>query len=529
MLLALGNALMSVADIAAYAGLLAVVAYYTRSESHISSWLDRFGFDKPWIPVFVLLAGFLIKNVSALWVYERQSQYAYSVASRLSRVQLSRYLNGPFADYVSVNASQHLHRIHHQPIEFAHFVLSGFQQMLTEMMLITLSIVAILSFQPRLFLILILLLLPALWLCYYIVRRKLKKVRTEIKSDSGQSLQYLNDALHGYVESQIFNRTRFFIDRYSLRQQSLNRHLASLQIVQWIPGRLVEVFAVAALVLLILLHRNSEGLVDAISVGAFVAAAYKIIPGIGRIVNAGTMIRTYRYTLDEISRDNDSDESVHIVNSTLNEIRLQNVSYSRAGKNVLHDVSFQLRPGDMLCLVADSGRGKTTLINLLLGFLSPESGTIQMNGGLDTLNDRKELRHRISYQKQQNFFIEGTLQENVTLNSAGVDEARLEAALKASGWMDLLNRSGEDFNKQIKDQARNLSGGQRQRLSFARTLYKDADLYILDEPFSELDEPSATELLHVCKRMAESGKMILLVSHSRSAQVFCTQTYFLHA
>ncbi len=525
----MGNTLVSVADILAYAGLLAVVAYYTKSGSGISASLDQIGFDRPWVPAVFLLACFLVKNASALWVYERQSKYAYSVASRLSRTQLRHYLSGPFSDYVSVNSSQHQHRIHHQPIEFAHFVLSGFQQMLTEVILIALAVSAILVFQPKLFLILVVLLVPALWLCYYVVRRMLRKVRKEIKVDSGQSIQYLHDALHGYVESRIFSKARFFVERYSKRQQSLNRHLASLQVVQWIPGRLVEVFAVAALVLLILLHRNSEGLIDTISLGAFVAAAYKIIPGIGRIVNAGTMIRTYRYTLEEIQVEDVRLPANVSASRALSEIRLQNICYSRNGKSVLQDVVLTLNPGDMLCLVADSGRGKTTLINLLLGFLAPESGSILINDKVCNPSDGDTWRERISYQKQQNFFIEGTLRENVTLDESDVDEDRLQAALRASGWDGLLERSGENTGKPIKDQGKNLSGGQRQRLSFARTLYKEADLYILDEPFSELDEASANEMLRVCREMAASGKMILLVSHNRSAQAFCNKTYFLHA
>jgi ABC-type bacteriocin/lantibiotic exporter with double-glycine peptidase domain len=527
--LTLGNAFMSLLDIAAYALLLAVVAYYAGATGKLTAAIESVARQQPLAPAFLLLLLFVFKNLCAIWIYERQSKYAYAVATRLSRHQLRVYLDGPYTDFITVNASRNLHRIHHQPIEFAHFVLSGFQQLFTECMLIMLTVVAILSYQMQLFLVLLALLLPALWLSYHIVRRRLKKVRAEIQTDSTQSIQFLQDALHGYVEAQTFGGKPFFLGRYGKRLAQLARHLSSLQVVQWVPGRLVEVFAVAALVLLIILHRNSSYLIDTISLGAFVAAAYKIIPGLGRIVNTSSLIRTYGYTATDIEP-----ESAAVASSDENELgpveslELKNVSFFWDERNVLNDVSLMIRSGEMLCLSAASGHGKSTLLNVLLGFLKPESGSVSINGSVVKVDEFSSLRKRISYQKQAGFFFEGSLSENVVLGDAQPDEQRLEAALRASGWMDILRSSVSDVHKDLRDQAKNISGGQRQRLSFARTLYKDADLYIFDEPFSELDEKAESELLQQCRSLADSGKMVLLVSHNSRAQEWCDQTIVLN-
>jgi ABC-type bacteriocin/lantibiotic exporter with double-glycine peptidase domain len=179
--------------------------------------------------------------------------------------------------------------------------------------------------------------------------------------------------------------------------------------------------------------------------------------------------------------------------------------------------------GDFVNISAVSGKGKTTLINLLLGFLEPEAGAVLYNGvGIG----REEIQHlhpRISYVKQQSFLLNDTLIGNITLEEEGCDNPRLQRAISMAGLQDFIDSSPEGLQRSIKDSGKNISGGQRQRIALARAFYKDADVYILDEPFSEMHASAEREIAQHLRNLAQSGKIVLLITHSSHSKEYCTK------
>jgi ABC-type bacteriocin/lantibiotic exporter with double-glycine peptidase domain len=505
--------------------LLAVVSYYTQEHSTLSNYLPSWltTGDNLW-PALLFLLFFLLKNLIAYYVYTIQAHFAYGVASRISRNQLLHYLNSEYTEYVTRAGAKQNHQINHQPIEFGHYVLSGIQQIITETVLIMLAVTAIFAFNAKLFLVLLVFMLPAVFLAAWFMRKKLRSARANVTSDAGMAIQYLQESLQGYIESQVYGRKQFFTDRYYKYQRRLNDHLARVQIAQWMPGRFVEVFAVAGLFLLILINRHYGTLIDAISIGAFVAAAYKIIPGIGRIATLSSQVRTYSYTVDNLSKE---DHTGGIDSSTgmpeINSVAFHKVSFSYGDHSILNHFSFQATKGDLICLSARSGRGKTTLLNLLLGFLTPVEGSILINDNSTESTDRKQWQKRIAYVKQQNFLIHDSIRANITLSEDAADEPRLQRAISTAGLKPFIESFAEGLNKVITDSGKNISGGQRQRIALARALYKDANLIILDEPFNELDEKGQAELLSHLADLSLGGKIIIMVSHNSNAFDWCNK------
>jgi ABC-type bacteriocin/lantibiotic exporter with double-glycine peptidase domain len=165
--------------------------------------------------------------------------------------------------------------------------------------------------------------------------------------------------------------------------------------------------------------------------------------------------------------------------------------------------------------------GKTTLINLLLGFVQPDEGRILFNG--KQLPD-PQLWKRVSYVKQQPFFIHDSALQNVVLGASDHDEDRLREAESVTGFHSFMNGSAQ---KMIRENGKNISGGQRQRIALARALYKDFDLLVLDEPFSELDRQSESQLMEQLKKLADKGKIILLITHHRNSSDYFTKTLHL--
>src|SRR6185436_5032629 len=267
-----------------------------------------------------------------------------------------------------------------QPVEFAHYVLSGLLQMFTEFVLIILTVIAILLFDARLFLLLLVLLFPAVILISFFARRKLKHVKAHVRTSGEKAIQFLQEALSGYIESNIYNRKKFFARRYAEYQKILNNYLSDLQVIQGLPARTVEVFAVFGLFILLAINKSGQsGLISIVTIGAFIAAAYKIIPGIVKVVNLNNQVRTYFFTTEKMGYHS-AEASSQINQGTIDSIELRGISFKYHDELILKDATLTIRKGEMLGISAPSGRGKTTLINILLGFLEESSGEIIING-----------------------------------------------------------------------------------------------------------------------------------------------------
>lgn len=521
------NALISILDIVALAVLVTVIGVYTKGLSNLPDWIPGSFFSNTTTPALLFLIFFALKNLLAYLIYNRQTLFVNGVATRLSSDQLNDYLNGSYTDYVSADSAKLSHRINHEPIEFAHYVLAGIQLIFTEFVLLAAAVLAILWYDAHLFGLLVLFLLPPVALVGWLTKKRLRAARKHVKEDSDKAAQYLQEGLNSYVESNVYNKKNFFTNRHKHYQQRLGDHLSQLQIAQWLPSRIVELFAVIGLFILILLQRSGAQATDIVTIGAFMAAAYKIIPGIVRISNLSAQMRTYEHTIADLkpapAKDITSKELPPVTN-----IRFDNVSFSHPGNLVLKQFNLDIQKGDFVDLVAPSGKGKTTLVHLLIGFLNPDSGTIHINGRAADAETLAGYRTQIAYVKQQTFLIHDTIQRNITLSEQTTDTVLLNQAIAASGLRPWMETFPEGADKLISDSGKNVSGGQRKRIAIARALYKNADIIILDEPFSELDEASERKLLQYFKTLAQQGKIIILITHNRISAEYCNKTVLLH-
>jgi ABC-type bacteriocin/lantibiotic exporter with double-glycine peptidase domain len=182
-----------------------------------------------------------------------------------------------------------------------------------------------------------------------------------------------------------------------------------------------------------------------------------------------------------------------------------------------------VRKGDFIGISGASGKGKTTLINLCLGFLKPNKGAIYINDAVVSGDDLKRYWPKIAYVRQQPFFIHDTIEKNITLEEKGFDEGKMLHAVDIAGLWDLIGSDSNDIHKIITENGKNISGGQQQRIAIARALYKDAELILLDEPFNELDEASESLFLHHFRQLAQDGKTILMITHNKKAFSFCNK------
>jgi len=516
------DAIISLLDISFLALLLVVTNFYTGNQNlNIPGIPPDFVTRYPLAPIVLFFILFGLKNLIAMYVFKLQSHFMYSVATRISADNLRAYLDGNYMDYVNTDSSAQVRKISQQPIEFSYYILGGLQQIANQVLMILLATTAIILYNPVLFVFLFAILAPPVILCGVYLKKKLADVRKTGATVSRQSIQYLQEALASFIESNLYQRKNFFTKRYHGSQKKFNDFLSVQRVVQNVPSRLIEVFAVFGLLLLVLINSYSSNQLHFLTLGAFVAAAYKIIPGIVRIMNTTGQIKTYRFTVTELLQRTPVVADLPVKHEHLTSIHFDKVSFGYRERTVLDDFTFTIRPGDFVGFSGISGKGKTTIIHLLLGFLKPSSGTVYINGQPVSETERQRYWNRISYIKQQPFFIHDTAIRNVVLTENDYDQQQFSKASAVSGFQTFVNG---DASKVIRENGKNISGGQRQRIALARALYKDFDLLILDEPFSEMDEDSETDILLQMKKLSEEGKMIILVTHNQSSLAYCTKT-----
>ena len=530
---------ISIVDILSLAMLLWIIQYYLQPGKSNLAFLP-FAADRGeiwFIAIFFIL--FSIKNAAAFLIAKAHYKFISKVALRISRNNMVSYQEGSYDDFVQTDSSVHTRKISYQPFEFCQYILTGVQQLTTQVCLISITIVAILLFNAQLFLLLLAILLPPVVLVFYLMKKKLDKIRKIIQASNERSFQYLFDVLKGFVESNIYNSNSFFRARFMKARQKFSNALFASFAIQHMPSRIIEIFAILGLFILIAVA-NWSGVNDTASlltIGAFMAAAYKIIPGIVKIINVSGQMRSYAFALVDIAQGNLNEEretarergprSRSVFHSSfverLQSVELKKVGFGYNGKTVLHNISLSINSGDFTGITGDSGKGKTTLLNIMLGFLHPQKGEMFINGQAATNGTVREWWPTIAYTRQQGFLIHDNLLRNITLEEEEYDQGRLQMALNISGLDTFIRQNPDGLNTMIMENGKNISGGQQQRIAIARAIYKNADLILLDEPFNELDENSENKILTHLKTLTNQGKMVVLVTHNKKALNCCTK------
>lgn len=522
------DVIISALDVAFLGALVWVINFYVKGSGlpHLS-WLPPHLADQN--SVLLILIFFVLFGIKNIFAYNSTAfsyRFAYGVASRLSERGIRSYLKDDYLKFINIDSAVLIRRISHQPLEFSLYILINFQQMISQGILMLFIIITILFYHAALFLLLLALLLPAVAFLGWLLKRRLRQVRLNIKKTNHETLKNLKEVLSGYIESNIYGKNDFFAGRYYSPQRDLNQLIRTQQSLQALPSRLIEVFAVFGFFILVAISKwSSQGpVVDLLTMGIFMAAAYKIIPGMVKILNNAGQMKTYEFTLQELlTANNDKSERKATPSDAVSSVGFQSVGFGYGSEPVLKNLSFQINSGDFVGISGDSGRGKTTVINLLLGFIAPDSGTITINEQPTDSSQRQHYWDKISYIKQQPFFIHDSMLKNITLQESGWNMARLSEVIAFCGLNGLISQCPGGLDWVITENGKNLSGGQRQRIMLARALYHGFDLLILDEPFGEMDQQSENDILQRLQLLAKDGKMIIFITHNKPSLSYCNK------
>ena len=311
----------------------------------------------------------------------------------------------------------------------------------------------------------------------------------------------------------------------------MNRIILINQLLQKIPKIILELIAVSSIIL-ITLHFLSSDLNDAekiSTISLFVIIAARLIPAFNGISVAMAQIKHTEPTIDiiqrellhnsKINRQNNKDGSI----KNINRIKLLNLNFTFDGKTNLYpeNINLDINKGDHVGIHGISGSGKTTLINLIMGLIKSDFGTIHFNNN-ERKNNITDYYKFISYVPQDTILFNDTIKNNVTLNDKKIDFEKLNKVIKTCKLDTFVNSLPLKLESNVGEKGLKISGGQKQRIGIARALYKNFDLLIMDEATSSLNKDYEDEIL---KEIFDTfnDKIIITISHDLNALKYCNK------
>lgn len=255
----------------------------------------------------------------------------------------------------------------------------------------------------------------------------------------------------------------------------------------------------------------------------FFIGLYRILPSLNRAVSYYQNIVFYRQSLNIIAKELEKiAEDLGNEKITFNEkIILKNLTFEyEKDKEILKDISLNIRKGERIAFVGESGSGKTTLVDSIIGLYKQKSGEIYIDNVLLTDENLRSWRSSIGYIPQEVYLFDGTVEDNIVFGRE-YDNHKLEEALKkAQIWEFLQKKNG--VKTIVGDKGIMLSGGQKQRLAIARALYNNPEILVLDEATSALDNDTEKEIMNEIYKASEN-KTLIIIAHRLTTLEGCNR------
>ena len=345
---------------------------------------------------------------------------------------------------------------------------------------------------------LILLILPPLMIFARVFGRRLKVFSEKLQDQVAQAVVVLEEVMSSIKIVKSFTREPYERNRFQEKiETAFERAVDKLKISAFFgPFILGLTFLVSALLIWYGGYQVMQGATTPGELAAFFLYALIIAGPIGTFVRLYTQIQEARGAIQRVYEILDTEPIVQnpenpvSLENITGSIQFENVSFGYQDTGVIHDVSFDVLPGQTVALVGPSGAGKSTIIKLLLRFFDPNSGTIRLDGhGIRTL-DRKSFLSQIGLVPQETLLFGGTVRENILYGKLDATEAELEEAAQKANAHEFITNMEKGYDTIVGEKGTKLSGGERQRIAIARAILKDPKILVLDEATSSLDNRS---------------------------------------
>jgi ABC-type multidrug transport system fused ATPase/permease subunit len=345
-------------------------------------------------------------------------------------------------------------------------------------------------------------------------------------------IEALLSGFGGIKEIKLFGRGQEVMDthRESLYKASRTFYLFSL--LQSVPRSIFEVVAVASVAVVVIIYTVGGGAAEdsLVIVALLGVVAFRMLPSVNRIIVSVQQLSIGRAALEgavegiELPVPEQRRDETRLV-ERFDSLRVAELQYRYPNSQALViDVEhLHVAAGESLGIVGSSGSGKSTLVDLLIGILTPSSGTIHANGH-DIAEHLRGWQDRIGYVPQHVYLMDTTVRRNVAfgLPEKSIDDQQVEESLRNANLWQFVQTLPKRWDTVVGERGVRLSGGQRQRLGIARALYGEPEVIVLDEATSALDTETEREIVESFRDIARD-RTLIVVAHRTSTLAYCSR------
>lgn len=501
--------------------------------------------------IFVI-AVFLVKGV----VYFLSKRYSYKLLfDQRAAVQerlFKTYLFAPYDFHLSRNTADYINKITTETNRFCFMVSLPMVEAVSHVIVVTTLLVLMAKINVFLLMVSLASLLPAFFVFSLLIKRLKEWGRLSTLARE-ETIKAVNHGLGGIKETRVFGCEPYF-------QKELEKHVYQearvevlFQSTQFVPRTMIETLLIIAIVGFVCASQLFLGqdFQDTISsMGVFAVASLRLIPAASNLADCVGKLRNSVHTLDMMYLDlkeigssefrNPQELSLSSADSNRepsnarglhysDKLTISNVSYQypNTPRPSLVGISMEIKKGESIGLIGQSGAGKTTLVDVILSLLIPNSGDISVDGK-SIYENLKGWRDLVGYIPQSIFLTDDTVEKNIAFGTPQdeIDQSRLWYAIKASQLEELVQDLPDGINTEVGERGVRLSGGQRQRIGIARALYHQREILVLDEATSALDNETEQLISNSIRALAGS-KTLIIIAHRLSTIEHCDRIYVL--
>ena len=472
-----------------------------------------------------LVLFYLIKNLIQAKITLSQSKYLYGIGTSLSKKLIRNFIYGNYSFYSNTDKGKLIRDFHRLPVIFITNILLPLYHLISESFILLLITSVGLFLNPKITGVSIILVVLSSFVLIQTKKNKTKKIN-EITSSTYQStINNLMNILNGFIEIKSSESEEFFIDKFDKSNTKHNNIIAELNTTKQNSIRYLEILTILLIsFFLLFLFLNSIDFKNLILLSFFGSAIIKIIPSFNKLINSYIDINSNIHAIDILTTYNNEAEKKH--ECLFNEnIKINDISYNYLNKkSIINNLSLEINKGDFIVITGKSGCGKTTLLHIIAGLISPKNGEIIIDDNVRIANEILPFTYMLA---QQPFIFQGTLLENITMNTNNVIDYNyineLINELDLKNWVSTLSNG---LNTELNLDSKTISGGQKQRIALLRALYSKPTLLIMDEATNQLNTELEIKILQYLEKKVLQNKLTIISSfHNKIALEYASKHY----
>lgn len=360
-----------------------------------------------------------------------------------------------------------------------------------------------------------------------------KEAGMEYRQEFAKTNSHLLESLKGIKEILLFEEGQNRLNQINRNSDILDEKMAGIKKHEGIIRAFTDVTIMIAILTFLFISINlyNEG---SINIGQGLVAIVILSSSFGPVVAlsnlSNNLVQTFACAqrlfdiLDEVPAVEEVDGDIELESSNIN-IENVNFAYKNRDENLLKDINLEIKPGDKIGILGESGCGKSTFLKLLMRFWDVNEGSISLDNKNIKTMPTKTLRRSQSLVTQETFLFNDSIENNIKIGKKGATEEEVIAACKKASIHEFIKTLPQGYKTNAGELGSNFSSGEKQRIGIARAFLHDADILILDEPTSNLDTLNEAEILKSINNECKD-KSIVMVSHRKSSVSICDKKIY---